>query len=304
MRLSGINLNLLLVFDAVESERNLTRAAEVLNVTQPAVSNALARLRRLFGDPLFVATPEGMAPTPLARDMAGRIRRALRLMESCLDVSSPFEPQSARRTVMLSFTDLAEALLLPALMSRLMSTAPALALRSYYVPRSELPQELGAGSLDLAVDVPLVNDTSLSHEPLLRAEYGCAVRRGHPILRSRRRPSLERYLSLGHVHVSSRRRGIGVVEQSLRQLGHRRTLAVRVRDYTAAAHIVEETDLACAMPKVLARRSGLQVVALPFEVPPLEMHLYWHRSADADPMGSWLRSEMKAVAEAAQKTGS
>ena len=120
---------------------------------------------------------------------------------------------------------------------------------------------------------------------------------GHPVVRSNRTPSLRRYLELGHVHVSSRRRGIGAVEQSLRQLGHRRSIAVRVRDYTAAVDIVEETHLACAMPMALARRSGLRVVPLPFETGPLEMHLYWPRSADADPVSRWLRGELAASAK-------
>lgn len=218
----------------------------------------------------------------------------MELLDSCLADRSTFDPASSGKTLVCSFSDLAEALLLPGLLARLTDLAPNMCVRSYYVLRSELPRELAAGKLDFGVDVPFVNDSGLHHAELLAEEYGCAVRPEHPILR--RRPTLERYLALGHVHVSSRRTGIGAVDQSLKALGRRRRIAVRVRDYTAATRIVASTDLACTLPRVLARQAGLRVYALPFEATPVSMHLYWHRSADADPVSEWSRRLLQDVA--------
>ncbi len=288
MRIRQIDLNLLVVFDAVYAERNLTRAAELLHITQPAVSNALGRLRKTFDDPLFVRSSDGMSPTPFARNAIDRVRKALQLVESCIDEDVHFDPVSSNRTFHCSFSEMAEALLLPGLLARLRTLAPNVALRSYYVSRAELPMELAAGTLDIGVDVPFVNDSNLNHTPLLDETYVCAVRKDHPTLR--RKPTLQQYLSLGHVFVSSRRKGVGTVDQSLKALGYRRTITARVRDYTAAPLIVAKTDLACTLPRVLAKQAGLRVFPLPFDTPKVSMHLYWHKSADADAASVWLRS--------------
>ena len=297
MNLSRLDLNLLVVFDAIYTERNLTRASEILHLTQPAVSNALKRLRTTFDDALFVRTSEGMMPTPLARSIVDRIRKALQLVESCVEHELSFEPQTSDRTMLCSLSEMAEARLLPNSLARLRVEAPNMALRSYYVPRSEMPMELAAGTLDIGVDVTFVNDSNLHHIPLLEEEYVFAVRTDHPVIR--RKPTLKQYLSLGHVHVSSRRKGVGTVDQSLKSLGLRRTIAVRVRDYTAAPLIVAKTDLACTLPRVLAEQAGLRVYPLPFETPALGMHLYWHKSADADAANVWFRGLLTDVAASA-----
>lgn len=294
MRISQLDLNLLVVFDVVYTERNLTHAAEVLHITQPAVSNALARLRKTLDDPLFVRTSEGMTPTPLARSIVVRVRKALQLMESCMGQEATFDAATSDKTVLCSFSDLAEALFLPGLLERMQKVAPDMTLRSYYVARNEMPTELAAGALDIAVDVSYVDDSNLHHTPLLDEEYVCAVRQDHPIVR--RKPTMKQYLALGHIHVSSRRKGVGTVDQSLKTLGHRRRIVSRIRDYTAAPFMVANTDLACTLPRILAKQAGLKAFPLPFDTPPVSMHLYWHKSSDADPVNAWLRELLVEVA--------
>ena len=284
-----LDLNLLNVFDVIYSERNLTRAADVLHLTQPAVSNALARLRASFDDPLFVRSAEGMSPTPVARGMIGRVRRALQLVDSCVKPSTRFAPATSDQTLFLSFLDSAEALLLAPLLSRMQDAAPNMTVRSFYVPRTDIPTELAAGTLDIAVDVPIVDDTNLVHEPLFSSESVCAIRPEHPSVR--KRMTLRQYLGLGHVHVSKRRKGGGgTVDQALKKLGCRRRITTRVDSYAVAENIVARTDLACTMPRSLAEQSGLKVVPLPFEAPVTGVHMYWHKSADADPSSIWLRT--------------
>ena len=288
MRINQVDLNLLVIFDAIYEARNLTRASEVLHITQPAVSNALNRLRATFSDPLFVRSPQGMTPTPFSRSIAVRVRESLELMESCVAQDVEFDPSTSDKTLLCSFSDLAEAFLLPALVSKVQEAAPMMSIRSYYVAREELPNELAAGTLDIGVDVAFVNDRSLHHVPLLTEEYVCAVRKDHPFIK--RKPTLKQYLSAGHVHVSSRRKGVGTVDQSLKTLGHRRNIVTRVRDYAAMPYIIASTDLSCTMPRRLAEHSGLRAYQLPFETPAVSIHLFWHKSADADPANRWLRS--------------
>jgi DNA-binding transcriptional LysR family regulator len=294
MHISQIDLNLLVVFDVIYAERNLTRASELLHITQPAVSNALGRLRRTFDDPLFVRTSEGMTPTPAARNIIDRVRKSIQLIESCIDHNEAFDPLASDQTLRCSFSEFAEAMLLPGLLARIRVSAPNMALRSYYVPRNEMPIELAAGTIDIGVDVTFVNDSNLHHAPLLDEEYVCVVRQDHPTIK--RKPTMKQYLSLGHVHVSSRRKGVGTVDQSLKTLGHRRTIAARVGDYTAAPLIVAKTDLACTLPRAFAKQAGLRAYTLPFETPSLSMHMYWHKSANADAANAWLRGLVAEVA--------
>jgi DNA-binding transcriptional LysR family regulator len=288
MQQNRLDLNLLNVFDVVYTERNLTRAADVLHITQPAVSNALSRLRTSFDDPLFVRSAEGMSPTPVARAMAGRIRRALQLVDSCVRPSATFDPHSSDQTLLLSLMDAAEALLIAPLLARMQDVAPQMTVRSFYVPRADVPTELAAGTLDIAVDVPLLDDTNLVHVPLFSGENVCAVRQDHPQTDPL---TLDKYLAMGHVHVSKRRKGGGgTIDQALKKVGHRRHIVARVDSFAMAANIVSQTDFACVMSRSTAEQAGLRVMALPFEAPSTEVHMYWHKSSDADPGNRWLRS--------------
>ena len=291
MKQHSIDLNLLTVFDVIYTEQNLTRAAEVLHITQPAVSNALARLRLSFADRLFERASGGMLPTPVARRMISRVRRALQLVESCIEPQTQFDPATSDQTLLCSFSGLAEEILLPALVARLQDAAPKMTLRSYHVPRTEQPTELAAGSLDIAVDVAFVNDRDLHHAPLFEDEYVCAVRSEHPQIR--RKPTLQQYLDVRHIHLSSRRRGVGDVDTALKTIGYRRTISIRVRGYSAIPRMVNQTDLACTLPRSLAKQWGLKYFALPFTSPPVSIHMYWHKSAAADPTNLWLREQLR-----------
>src|SRR6185312_10545928 len=131
MRSSKVDLNLFVVFEAVYRTRNLTRAAEALFITQPAVSNALARMRKAFDDPLFVSTSSGMVPTPAAENIIGRVREALQLLDSSTHAGGRFDPATSQRTFRLSMNDLTEALLLPALEDALQRLAPGIRIESY-----------------------------------------------------------------------------------------------------------------------------------------------------------------------------
>ncbi len=295
MNLTQIDLNLFVVFEAIYAEGNLTRAGEVLHVTQPAVSNALARLRENFGDPLFVRAGRGVAPTPVAENLIGPVRQALRQLQSSLDARARFEPAEARRTFDISLSDIGASLLLPGLLAELASTAPHLRLRCHQRDRREIARELAAGSLDLAIDIPALARAPLQAARLLSDRYVCVLRRGHPAARGRL--SLARFLSLSHVTVSSRRAGRSYVELALARKNLQIESVLRVQHYQPAFHVVQNGDSVLAAPHSLARRYDVAVRSLPFEVPELETFLYWHRSRDGDPGHRWLRERILALGE-------
>ncbi|RQR54027.1 LysR family transcriptional regulator [Burkholderia sp. Bp9125] len=290
MRLSKIDLNLFVVFDAIYSKRNLTRAAELLSLTQPAVSNALARLRKTLNDPLFVSTPAGMVPTPMAENIVGRVREALQLLDASAHEGDVFDPASSERVFRLSMSDLTEALLMPALGELLQQHAPRMQVRSYYMDRGELSTALANGSVDIAIDSAMIGDANLHQALLVRDRYACMIRRDHPFRGDVL--TLDDYLAMGHIHVSSRRKGSGHVDAELARLGQRRNIQMRVQHYMVAPLIAMRGDLALTAPLRLLRSYPARVLELPFELPDLEYCCYWHRSADRDHANQWLRERL------------
>lgn len=287
MKLDRIDLNLFVVFDTIYAEGNLTRASEILHVTQPAVSNALARLRQTFDDPLFVRAGRRMAPTPVAQNLIGPVRQALRQLQASVDTRAEFRPGDAQRRFHLSISDIAASLLLPGLLAALQREAPRVALNCHQLDRREIAGELAAGTLDLAIDIPQLARASLHHARLQRDRFVCVLRHGHAL--ARRSLTLERYLALDHVTVSSRRAGRSYVDLALGRLGRQVESTLRVQHYQPAFHVVQNSDMALAAPLSLARRYRVLVRDLPFDVPVLDSHLYWHRSAENDPGNRWLR---------------
>ena len=298
MRLNKIDLNLFVAFDVIYTERNLTRAAEVLCITQPSVSNALSRLRKTFNDQLFIRTPHAMIPTPVAENIIGQVREALQLLNTSVQEGDVFEPKMAEKNFHLSMDDLAESLMLPTLLEYLQQHAPGITLSSYPISRLDVAKELTSGTLDFCIDVPLLNDNNLCHTPLIAWPYVCVVRHDHPIVADTL--TIEEYLKLQHIHISSRRKGDGHVDIALNRLGLQRKFQLRVKNNLATPDIVQRTDLALTIPLGLAQKFDLKIVALPFEVQKLEWHLYWHKSADRDQANSWLRESIFEWAKQSQ----
>ncbi|MGL6160653.1 LysR family transcriptional regulator [Microbulbifer sp.] len=291
MQLKQMDMNLFLVLEAIYSQRNLTRAAEQLHITQPAVSNALARLRRTLDDPLFTRTPAGMQPTPLTERIMPSVRQALALLGGSLSEQRLFDPATEEKTLRLSMNDMAETLLLPRLLERLQKLAPDISVESYYVPRDQLVKELSANTLDFGLDIPLVSATHLHQQRLVNDRYLCMLRVDHP-LADRARLTLDEYLQLEHIHVSSRRSGPGLVDIALNKLGRRRSIKLRVQHYRVAPLVVLRTDLALTVPASLADQYPARLFELPFQIPQMDWHLLWHKNQHEDPANKWLRGQL------------
>jgi len=295
MRSGNIDLNLFVVLDAIYTERNLTRAADVLCLTQPSVSNALSRLRKSFNDELFVRTPQGMMPTPFTENVIGRVRDALQLLDSSVQESDSFDPLHSERAFRLSMNDVTESAVLPDLLQQLGRQAPGISVESYFTRRRELSLALSSGQLAMAIDIPEAADKNVCHVPLFRERYVCAVRPGHPVAGSAL--TLDRYLALEHLHVSSRRMGRGVVDVELNRLGCRRSIKLRLQHYLVAPDVIRQTDLVMTVPSHWARRTGLEILELPLALPVQESHLLWHKSADGDQAHHWLRERIISLYE-------
>ncbi|MBN7795991.1 LysR family transcriptional regulator [Parahaliea mediterranea] len=293
MRLDKLDLNLFILFDALYQERSVTRVAVLLNLTQPAVSNALARLRQAFDDPLFVRTPDGMAPTPVADNIVGDVREALALLRRSAGVNARFDPATSEKTFRLGMNDLAEFLLLPGLRAIVSEQAPRLSISSYYVSRDGAAEELKAGRSDLLLDAPVFNARGLEQQRLGEFPYVVAMRRGHPL--ARRKLTEKAYLQGEHLHVSSRRRGRGQVDIALHNRGARRRVVMRVQNYLVAARIAQQTDLLWTVPRVLLPLLDLAWRPLPFAVEPLVWHLFWHGNAEGDPASRWMRERLQQL---------
>ena len=297
MNLSKVDLNLFIVFDAIYTEANLTRAGQIVGITQPAVSNALSRLRDTFNDPLFVRTAQGMVPTPMAQNIIGPVRNALALLRVSVQESRTFNPLQASKTFRISMTDLTEAVILPPLFQRLRRQAPGVMIESFLSRRRETTTDLAAGRLDFAVDAPLNTDPQVRHVKLMEDRYVCAMRREHPL--SKPRLSLEEYLGLTHIHISSRRNGLGHVDLALGKAGQQRKIALRSQHYLMATQVLQQTDMVMTVPERFARHSDLYYVPLPVtDVPAVETHLYWHESTDQDPANRWMREQMIELCQA------
>jgi len=261
------------------------------------VSNALARLRETFNDPLFVRTAQGMVPTPMAQNIISPVRSALALLRVSVQESRTFNPLQANKTFRISMTDLTEAVILPPLFQRLRRHAPAVVIESFLAHRRETTSDLAAGRLDFAVDAPLNTDAQVRHIKLMEDRYVCAMRQGHP-LAGKASISLDEYLALTHIHISTRRNGLGQVDLALGKIGLQRKITLRSQHYLMASNVLQQTDMVMTVPERFARRHGLHFVPLPIsELPSVETHLYWHESTEQDPANRWMREQLIEVCQ-------
>ena len=291
MNLKETDLNLFIAFDVIYTEKNLTKAGQVLGITQPAVSNALSRLRELFGDDLFIRTSKGMIPTPVANQIIKDVRSALSLIQNTISETEKFDPSIAEMTFKISIGDSSEYRLLPLLIKELAEIAPKIKVETYLTPRKDAPRELASGTIDFSIDPPVHSDPHLKHEKIYEEDYVMIVRKDHPIL-SLKEITIEDYLKLSHIHISNRKTGLGHVDMALYRLGLSRDISLRAQHFLVAPYIVEQSDLAITTTKGFAVDRDLAWRELPFESEPLILHLYWHEAKDSDPSTKWMKDLM------------
>lgn len=290
--LRNVDLNLLTVFDAVMRDGNLSVAARALGMTQPAVSNAVARLRDTFDDALFVRGRYGMSPTPRATELSGPIREALDILQETFDSSLVFDPTRSSRAFHLAMGDYGELVLLPALLRRLRECGGDLSIHTHPDEDPDTLERLRRGAVDFAFDHRAPDDERLEGCPLGEEEVVVIAREGHPTVG--RRLTKKAYLEAKHVVLARPDTNRTLLESLWRQHDTiPRKIAARVRQYAAMPGLVAQSDCLATLPKRLAqqatRSSPLAIHRLPFASGRVTTYLVWHRSRARDKGHAWLK---------------
>ena len=307
-----LDLNLLRVFDQVMSERNLTRAARNLALTQPAVSNALARLREAVGDQLVTRSGYGVEPTPRALALWPAVADALRQLEASF-APGDFTASEARQSFVLAMADATAASLMPGLVKIMERDAPGVSIRVLPLVTRDPRRLLDEGQIDLAVGFfPAVladltaqaqsgGMAAFAHQRLYDGEYVCVMRTGHPL--GRGKLTLDRYCGARHLLVSFSGRPFGFIDEALASHGRERRVVLTVNQFFTAGRVVSVSDLLTVLPhhfvKVTGMASDLTLRELPFDVPPVHVDALWHRRQAQRSDHAWLRLAVLAAAQEA-----
>ncbi|MDC0743575.1 LysR family transcriptional regulator [Polyangium mundeleinium] len=298
-RFDTMDLNLLRVFEAVFRERHLTRAARVLALSPSAVSHALRRLREHLDDPLFEREGTEMVPTATCLRMAPALVEQLAQLRGLLHRWGTFEPSTTTLMFRIGMPDSIEPMLVPQLRSALAKAAPLATLASVAYQRSAIARELASRQIDLAFDVSMPVHEPVQHRRVLEDDFCLVVRDGHPL---RGKLTVAQYVAASHVLVSSRATGLVLEDHGLLRLGVERRVVVRCQSYDTAFRVVADSDDVLTAPRRLTGEVGkvhaLSRRALPFKLPPVKLHIYWHAHAESDPANMWLRGFVEEVANA------
>ncbi len=301
--LQGLDLNLLVVLDALLSTRSVTEAARRLHLSQSATSHALARLREALGDALLVRGRGGLTPTVRAQQMAAPVKVALEAVREAVARPRPFDPWTARRGFTVGGADYSEFVLLPALMRRMGAVAPGIDI-AIHIGGAELTDDLTDGACDLGIGV----DRSTHDRPGIRTRalfaerLVCVVRKDHPALARRWTP--QRFAAMDHALIAPGGRPGGAVDLALAELGLQRRVALMTPHFLAAPFVVAQTDLVLTLPERVALAFAavvpLVVVPPPLPLPGFSIVLLWHERTHDDPAHRWLRQQIAELAAPAR----
>jgi DNA-binding transcriptional LysR family regulator len=299
MDLAGVDLNLLVVFDALMAERHVTRAGERIGLSQPAVSAALKRLRHLLKDDLFIRRSDEMQPTRKAQDLAIPLRQALLQIQAALEPQS-FDPNSAQRVFKLATNDFAASILLPSLGARLSAEAPGIDLRVIYADDALSMKLLGEDAIDLAITPFECPEAQFERQHLLDpAGFLCVMRQGHPL--AGKPLTLETFAATPHLLISRTGDASGFVDEILAEVGLRRRVAFTVPSFLLAPIVIAQTDYLAVLPRRLVemfqQMTALVAYEPPFPQRKFPLGILWHQRLNKDPGHLWLRNNLAEVAQ-------
>lgn len=292
MELEDIDLNLLVVFNQLLTERKVSKVAENLGLGQPAVSNALARLRKLFDDELFLRTAHGMQPTPFAEHLAESIGYALGMIHGAVNARTSFDPATSQRSFSIGMTDIGEIYFLPRLMQRVQELAPSVTISTVRHTSLNLKDAMEAGQIDLAIGLLPQLKAGFFQRRLFEQKYVCLFRQGHKLDQKRLRAA--DFFAADHVAIVSAGTGHGQVDEILDNHTPQRRVKLKVPHFVAIGHILQSTDLIATVPERLAERMvepfGLRHLPHPVDLPRIAINQFWHAKHHKDPANQWLRN--------------
>jgi DNA-binding transcriptional LysR family regulator len=294
MDLHEIDLNLLVVFQELLRLRRVSAVATALNTSQPAISNALARLRKTLGDELFLRTSKGMVPTPFAETLAEPIANALGTIHHTLNATSIFDPTSSTRAFTVAMTDIGEISFLPLLMRELAVIAPGITISTVRNQSDTLRADLEHGQVDLAIGFLPDLKGGFFQRRLFRQRYVCLFRDGHPLTGAGM--TTKTFSEAEHVAIVAEGTGHGMVDTVIQRAGIRRNVRLRVPHFVAVGHILQTTDLIAVVPNAYAMSTrapfGLVSAPCPIKIPDITINVLWHARNHRDLGNQWLRQTM------------
>jgi DNA-binding transcriptional LysR family regulator len=301
MNLNNLDFNLLKVLDALISERNVTRAGERLGRSQPAVSNALHKLRKLLGDDLLVRGPNGFLLTPRAEAIRAPLHEAITLAQGCLAGDAPFDPATASGVFRLSTPDRLSLAVVPPLFERLRKLAPNMSLQVLTADRKQALDLLDADRTDLALGWLDQKPAHLNAEFILEERLFCVLRRGHPLLKRGRKFDIKAVLSFPHLVVSATGTRMAIFDDLLLRHRLRRNALVAVSNFTAVPQLLARSDMIGVFTElasnVFEKSFKLAKRAVPINVGKISTNMVWHHRNDRDKKHAWLRQQIKDVYE-------
>lgn len=285
----GMDLNLLKALDALLDECNVTRAANRLGMTQPAMSGMLTRLRESFGDPLFARAQRGIVPTQRALDLARPVKQVLGEIDALLQ-PPVFDPTTARQTFTIAATDYALRAIAVPFLSVLKRQAPHIRVSLVPVENGQVQAQLERGQIDVALLTPDITPPDLHARELFKERYVCVMRKGHPVATGRKL-TVKQFCALDHALVSYEGGGFrGVTDEALERLGKRRDVTLSVKCFLILPDILRASDMVAVLPsRLVAGMEGLAVSEPPVEVPGFVKTAAWHERTHHDPAQRWLR---------------
>lgn len=286
----SLDLNLLKALDALLDERNVTRAASLLGVTQPAMSAMLTRLREAFGDPLFIRAQRGIIPTERAAELSKPVKQVLSEVGALLQPQA-FEPGTATLTFTIAATDYALRAIAVPFLTALKRLAPHMRVALVPVEDQKLQTQLERGEIDLALVTPQSTPPGLHARRLFDESYVGVLRAGHPAIQGRRRLTLNQFCALDHALVSYTGGGFsGVTDEALNKLGKQRRVTLSVKSFLVLPEILRASDLIAVVPRRLAVGvDGIVMFEPPVEISGFTKVAAWHERTHRDPAHRWLR---------------
>jgi len=291
MNLKDVDLNLLVVFNELHKHGRVSAAAESLGISQPGVSNALSRLRKLLGDELFLRTSRGMVPTPYAESLAQPIADALSALQGTLNARVAFDPARSERSFVIGVNDVGETYFLPRLMRALDQVAPGVTIRTVRTTSIDVRDEMERGRMDLAMGFLPGLKGGFFQRRLFRQPYVCIFRQDHPLARSG--VSVRQFRAAEHVAIVSEGTGHGVVDEVIARAGIRRRLRLTVPHFMAVGPVLQATDMIAVVPQRFADCAcgpfGLAAAPCPVKIPESVINVFWHARNHREAANQWLR---------------
>jgi len=298
MDITKIDLNLLVVFDMLLRKQSVSRAAEALNMSQPATSSALNRLRTMFNDPLFIRATRGVQPTPRAQELAEPLQFVLDRIKNDMLQQSSSDPASAKRRFVFNMVDVGELVFLPRLLKHLRAAAPDADCVTVSTPPDQLEAALQAGDIDLVVGYfPNFQSASVYQQRLFSHTFVCVMRKDHPVVGEQ--ITRKQFLDAHHAVVHPEGKSHELFERALAERGLERRVVVRLPHYLAIPVIVAESDLIATVPyavgQIFARMANIRLSRPPFDVPKPDVKQFWHARFHNDPANRWLREMVSSL---------